>query len=209
MRIGMKQSLYNAEIRNRRKQLGLTLKQLAAKLGVHYVSIAGAERFKLFRTDSPIILKLAEFFGTSPEVLYPPWIRVLKTFPLVRDIQKEFSEKALYSISQKYEKITWQRDVNRQEIKEMVEKAIPKLSPRQQEIMKLKFGLFGEREHSFYEIATKFSITRERIRQIVNKCLRKLRHMHETKVIDLGENDIMDIGSEEESLNQESNGPVV
>jgi RNA polymerase sigma factor (sigma-70 family) len=49
------------------------------------------------------------------------------------------------------------------------------LSGREREILRLRFGIGGEREHTLDEIGKRVSLTRERVRQIEAKTLRKLR----------------------------------
>jgi RNA polymerase primary sigma factor len=50
------------------------------------------------------------------------------------------------------------------------------LSPREEKIIRLRFGLEDGSEHTLEEVGQSFAVTRERIRQIEAKALRKLRH---------------------------------
>jgi len=50
------------------------------------------------------------------------------------------------------------------------------LSPKEEKVIRLRFGIGCEREHTLEEIGQEFDVTRERIRQIEAKALRKLRH---------------------------------
>jgi len=50
------------------------------------------------------------------------------------------------------------------------------LAPREEEVVRLRFGLRDGRCHTLEEVGTQFNVTRERIRQIEAKALRKLRH---------------------------------
>jgi RNA polymerase primary sigma factor len=50
------------------------------------------------------------------------------------------------------------------------------LTPREEKIMKMRFGLEDGSEHTLEEVGLEFAVTRERIRQIEAKALRKLRH---------------------------------
>ena len=50
------------------------------------------------------------------------------------------------------------------------------LSPKEKEILRLRFGIGEESEHTLEEVGRRFDVTRERIRQIEAKALRKLRH---------------------------------
>jgi RNA polymerase primary sigma factor len=49
------------------------------------------------------------------------------------------------------------------------------LTPREEKIMKMRFGLEDGAEHTLEEVGRSFAVTRERIRQIEAKALRKLR----------------------------------
>ena len=50
------------------------------------------------------------------------------------------------------------------------------LSPREGRVLQLRFGLKDGKSHTLEEVGKKFGVTRERIRQIEAKALRKLRH---------------------------------
>jgi RNA polymerase primary sigma factor len=50
------------------------------------------------------------------------------------------------------------------------------LTPREERVIKMRFGLEDGSEHTLEEVGQSFQVTRERIRQIEAKALRKLRH---------------------------------
>ena len=50
------------------------------------------------------------------------------------------------------------------------------LTPREEKVIKMRFGLDDGSEHTLEEVGQSFAVTRERIRQIEAKALRKLRH---------------------------------
>jgi RNA polymerase primary sigma factor len=54
--------------------------------------------------------------------------------------------------------------------------ALALLTPREREVLRLRFGIGEEREMTLEEVGLRFQVTRERIRQIEGKALRKLRH---------------------------------
>ena len=61
-------------------------------------------------------------------------------------------------------------------LREVIEKALHTLTPREEHVIKLRFGLYDGRNRTLEEVGKEFDITRERIRQIEAKALRKLRH---------------------------------
>jgi RNA polymerase primary sigma factor len=63
-----------------------------------------------------------------------------------------------------------------QDLTSQVERALASLSPKEKEILRLRFGIGEEGEHTLEEVGRRFAVTRERIRQIEAKALRKLRH---------------------------------
>jgi RNA polymerase primary sigma factor len=65
-------------------------------------------------------------------------------------------------------------------LSEELERALGKLSEREAMVLKLRKGLLDGREHTLEEVGQQFSVTRERIRQIENKALRKLKY-HESR----------------------------
>lgn len=61
-------------------------------------------------------------------------------------------------------------------LEETIEEILAELTPRQSHILRLRFGLGGVEPHTLEEIANKFSLSRERIRQLEKEALRRLRH---------------------------------
>jgi RNA polymerase primary sigma factor len=61
-------------------------------------------------------------------------------------------------------------------LREKVEEVLATLTPREARILRLRFGLHNGRSYTLEEVGQKFGLTRERIRQIEGKALRRLRH---------------------------------
>lgn len=64
----------------------------------------------------------------------------------------------------------------REMLREQVKNALAVLSEREREVLELRFGLVDGKDHTLEEVGQYFNVTRERIRQIEAKALRKLRH---------------------------------
>jgi len=61
-------------------------------------------------------------------------------------------------------------------LREQVQSALGALSERERQVLELRFGLIDGKDHTLEEVSNYFNVTRERIRQIEAKALRKLRH---------------------------------
>lgn len=61
-------------------------------------------------------------------------------------------------------------------LKEQTTDVLESLTSREEKVLRLRFGVGEESEHTLEEVGQKFAVTRERIRQIESKALRKLRH---------------------------------
>src|SRR4030095_9760421 len=61
-------------------------------------------------------------------------------------------------------------------LKESTDLVLKTLSPREEKVLKMRFGIDDGSERTLEEVVQSFSVTRERIRQIESKALRKLRH---------------------------------
>ncbi len=66
-------------------------------------------------------------------------------------------------------------------LKEQLEEVLYSLTPREEKVLRLRFGLDDGRQSTLEEVGQKFGVTRERIRQIEAKALRKLRHPSRSK----------------------------
>lgn len=79
------------------------------------------------------------------------------------------------------EKSTLEDDVELLMLREQIDAALSTLTEREQEVLKLRFGLEDGQERTLEEVGKIFNVTRERIRQIESKALRKLRHPDRSK----------------------------
>lgn len=70
-------------------------------------------------------------------------------------------------------------DINDRQLKEEAEEILSRLDPREQAILKYRYGLQGARVETLESVGKRFDITRERVRQIQNAALLKMRAMME------------------------------
>ena len=66
-------------------------------------------------------------------------------------------------------------------LREQLEEVLDTLAPREKKVLELRFGIVDGRTRTLEEVGKEFNVTRERIRQIEAKALRKLRHPSRSK----------------------------
>lgn len=66
-------------------------------------------------------------------------------------------------------------------LREQLEEVLSTLTPREEQVLRMRFGLTDGKPHTLEEVGKEFDVTRERIRQIEAKALRKLRHPSRSK----------------------------
>jgi len=74
-------------------------------------------------------------------------------------------------------------DVIRINLQESVGQVLTSLTPREERVLRKRFGIGEQTDHTLEEVGREFSVTRERIRQIEAKALRKLRHPTRSKFL--------------------------
>jgi len=75
------------------------------------------------------------------------------------------------------------QELNNESLRREVSRAISTLTQRESEVITSYFGLKGEHPMTLEEIGEKFSLTRERVRQIKEKAIRRLRHASKSKTL--------------------------
>jgi len=68
-------------------------------------------------------------------------------------------------------------------LREQTQAVLKSLTPREEKVLKMRFGVGDGSEHTLEEVGQSFAVTRERIRQIESKALRKLRHPSRSKML--------------------------
>jgi RNA polymerase primary sigma factor len=68
-------------------------------------------------------------------------------------------------------------------ISEKIIQVLNTLTPREKEVIRMRFGIGIERNHTLEEVGSHFSVTRERVRQIEAKALRKLKHPRRVRAL--------------------------
>ena len=92
------------------------------------------------------------------------------------DVRDDEDDSTLGDFIEDEDTVSPEESATTQLLKEHVKDMLNGLTEREQKILKLRFGLEDGKSHTLEEVGQEFSVTRERIRQIEAKALRKLRH---------------------------------
>ena len=123
----------------------------------------------------PTDVELAADLQVDPDrlqwMLQVSWIPVSLESPVGDDEESEFGMFVEDTLSPSPSQTTYEKM-----LRERVEEVLDTLSPREARILRLRFGLENGHAYTLEEVGQKFGLTRERIRQIEGKALRRLRH---------------------------------
>ena len=98
--------------------------------------------------------------------------------PLVQD-----EDNNMYDVLKSDEVITPETELLYESLRKEIDRAISTLTPREADIVRLYFGLNGSHPMTLEEIGEKFDLTRERVRQIKEKAIRRLKHTSRSKIL--------------------------
>ncbi|MBM4141835.1 MAG: sigma-70 family RNA polymerase sigma factor [Nitrospira sp.] len=74
-------------------------------------------------------------------------------------------------------------DAEKTETSEQIQRVLKTLTPKEEKVIRMRFGIGVDRDHTLEEVGRHLSITRERVRQIEAKALRKLKHPSRLRVL--------------------------
>jgi RNA polymerase primary sigma factor len=150
------------------------------RLPVHVVEIVS----KLIRTSRQLVQQLGRE-PTSAEIakrMDIPEAKVRRVFKIMQvpiSLETPIGEEGDSHLSDLIEDravVSPAEAIINVDLKEQTAQVLRTLTPREEKIVKMRFGLEDGSEHTLEEVGRSFAVTRERIRQIEAKALRKLRH---------------------------------
>jgi RNA polymerase primary sigma factor len=98
--------------------------------------------------------------------------------PLVTD-----EENNMYDVLRSDENTTPETELLYESLRKEIDRAISTLTPREADVIRLYFGLNSKHPMTLEEIGEKFDLTRERVRQIKEKAIRRLKHTSRSKIL--------------------------
>ncbi len=154
---------------------GWTQSDFARAIGMGATIVGSWFNLKDFPRTEKTMKRVVDMIGMLPEDIFPEFIRdekFLKTAKCMT-VYKEMDVLSIQDVSPKM--IAF--DMNPGfEMKDMVQKALATLTSREEEALKMRYGIDPYGEHTLEEIGEKMRITRERVRQLILKGTSKLKH---------------------------------
>ncbi len=98
--------------------------------------------------------------------------------PLIQD-----EENTLYDVIRSDETNTPEKELMVESLRKEIDRAISTLTPREADVVRLYFGLNSKHPMTLEEIGERFDLTRERVRQIKEKAIRRLKHTSRSKIL--------------------------
>jgi len=123
--------------------------------------------------------RIADYFKMLPEDLFPTSLYAL-TLPAT--LERTYSSEAvLLSLECREARLLQDENdlnekLNLDELQQQIKEVLSTLSPRKEAILKMRFGIDGDREHTLEEVGEAFNICKDRVRQIEASALRNLQH---------------------------------
>ena len=163
---------------------------LTVKLPVHVVEkILRASRYERFFMIQGFDLRrrielIAQEMQTTPEEvshLFALRAAYMNIVSLDKPVDEEDGDSLLINFIEDSNTPDPAESVSFMILKEQLEEVLNALTPREKDVLKLRYGLEDGRERTLEEVGKIFNVTRERIRQIEAKALRKLRHPARSK----------------------------
>ncbi len=177
--LGVKHLAYNYKLRKAREKSGLTQEQLAAFCDMPLQTLGRIEGLKQIPTPE-MAEKICEVLGLDIDETFPQWLELYKLKKSSYDTHHLITERLLPHMKnimltgETIEDI--EHKIDSESLKKKMRKAVRTLSDRERKVIELRFGLKDGVPKSYENVGSQFGITRERIRQIEAKALRKLRH---------------------------------
>ena len=132
-----------------------------------------------WEAERAVITRLTDIFGCSVEDLFNDR-QLIADFKATKTVA-EMDEPPVLSLEHDEVKMltspeTPAHTVAFQDAQDAIGDALHELSPREEQCLRLRYGLGGAEEHTLEQLGDIFKVTRERVRQIEAKALRKLKH---------------------------------
>ena len=139
------------------------------------------KQLRLELNMEPTAEQIADRMGISEEKVCEIMMAALDPVSLETPVGEEEDSKLEDFVQDSAQSV--ERTVMQARLKEQVDEALRRLPEREEQVLRLRFGLDDGRERTLEEVGREFNVTRERIRQIEAKALRRLRGNRRAKIL--------------------------
>lgn len=98
-------------------------------------------------------------------------------------LNEEEDSSSMYDVFSTDETNKPDKELMKDSLRQEIERSLSTLTMREADVIKLYFGLNGVHQHTLEEIGERFDLTRERVRQIKEKSIRRLKHTSRSKIL--------------------------
>lgn len=192
-RLRLEARLKNAELVRAREILNLTQKEAAELIGINAQTLGRYELLTGYpssRTRKKICSTYRKLgYSMIEESVFPEELDKIKDSPLSNKFvsETEISPDRLISLRKENENLLPSVEpevfdkLYREELQQSIEETLSTITDRESEIIRLYFGIDKDRKYTLPEIGEMFNLSRERIRQIKEHAIKRLRHDSRTK----------------------------
>lgn len=167
----------------------LTWLEMAKKLGISTGTFSKIIHFRWVPTknyqNKKVVEKLCSFFHCDLENILPNELaqqiknnsEIAELLQKEQTVYKEVDVEYLGYAEVPQSLLAYKEDFDKQiDLKETIEKILETLTPKEKKIIQMRFGIGDGVDHTLGEIGREFGVTRERIRCIEARAIRKLKH---------------------------------
>ncbi len=130
----------------------------------------------------PTVAQIGERMGISGERVSELLIWAEKVFSLDAPLSDE-EESSLADLIEDQNAQGPSETADRALLRDEVNRALSSLTQREREVIQLRFGLLDDQDHTLEEVGRMLKVTRERVRQIEERAIRKLRHPQSSRIL--------------------------
>ena len=123
----------------------------------------------------PSVSEIGERLGVAPERVTELLVWAEKVFSLDAPLTDE-EENSLADLIEDQNTEGPSETADREMLREEVRRALSSLTLRERQVIELRFGLINDHDYTLEEVGRHLNVTRERVRQIEERAIRKLRH---------------------------------